>query len=440
MVLDKIGEGLRAALEKVTRAGLVDRAVVEELIKDIQRALLSGDVDVKLVFELTQKIKKRALDEKPQAGVTGREHIIKIVYDELVAFLGKKSDIKLNGKILLCGLFGSGKTTTAGKLARFCQKKGLRVGLICCDAFRPAAYEQLQQISEQLGVTFFGIKGEKDSAKILTEGLKKMADKDIIIIDSSGRNALNGEMIDEIKELNSISNADERLLVLPADIGQAAKVQSEEFQKALGITGVIITKLDGTAKGGGALTACAISGAPVKFIGTGEKMEAFEQFDPERFISRLLGLGDLQSLLEKAKESGAEESAKAIASGRFTLSEFYSQLEAMQKMGPLKSVLDSIPGFGNMKMPKETDLSKQEGKMKKWKYIIQSMTMQEKENPELMDGSRIKRIAKGSGVTEPDVRELLKAFEQSKKVMKMVSGGSKRGIMGKMMKRFKGFG
>lgn len=440
MVLDKIGEGLRAALDKVTRAGLVDRAVVEELVKDIQRALLAGDVDVKLVFELTQKIKKRALDEKPQAGMTGREHIIKIVYDELVAFLGKKSDIKLRGKILLCGLFGSGKTTTAGKLARFCQKKGLRIGLIACDAFRPAAYEQLQQISEQLGVTFFGIKGEKDSAKILSEGLKKMADKDIIIIDSSGRNALNREMIDEIKELNSISGADERLLVLPADIGQAAKVQAEEFQKALGITGVIITKLDGTAKGGGALTACAISGAPVKFIGTGEKMEAFEQFDPERFISRLLGLGDLQSLLEKAKESGVEESSKAIASGRFTLSEFFEQLEAMQKMGPLKSVLDSIPGFGNMKMPKEMDLGKQEGKMKKWKYIIQSMTKQEKENPETIDGSRIRRIAKGSGVTEPDVRELLKAFEQSKKVMKMVSGGSRRGLMGKMMKRFKGFG
>lgn len=440
MVLEKIGEGLRAALDKVTRAGLVDRAVVEELVKDIQRALLAGDVDVKLVFELTQKIKKRALDEKPQAGITAREHIIKIVYDELVAFLGKKPDIGLRGKILLCGLFGSGKTTTAGKLARFCQKKGLRVGLIACDAFRPAAYEQLQQISEQLGVTFFGIKGEKDSAKILAEGLKKMADKDIIIIDSSGRNALNREMIDEIKELNSISGADERLLVLPADIGQAAKVQAEEFQKALGITGVIITKLDGTAKGGGALTACAISGAPVKFIGTGEKMEAFEQFDPERFISRLLRLGDLQSLLEKAKESGAEESAKAIASGRFNLSEFYSQLEAMQKMGPLKSVLDSIPGFGNMKMPKEMDLGKQEGKMKKWKYIIQSMTTQEKENPELIDGSRIKRIAKGSGTAEPEVRELLKAFEQSKKVMKMVSVGGRRGLMGKMMKRFKGFG
>lgn len=440
MVLDKIGEGLRAALDKVTRAGLVDRAVVEELVKDIQRALLAGDVDVKLVFELTQKIKKRALDEKPQAGMTGREHIIKIVYDELVAFLGKKSDIKLRGKILLCGLFGSGKTTTAGKLARFCQKKGLRIGLIACDAFRPAAYEQLQQISEQLGVTFFGIKGEKDSAKILKEGLKKMADKDIIIIDSSGRNALNREMIDEIKELNSISGADERLLVLPADMGQAAKVQAEEFQKALGITGVIITKLDGTAKGGGALTACAISGAPVKFIGMGEKMDAFEQFDPERFISRLLGLGDLQSLLEKAKESGMEESTKAIASGKFTLSEFFEQLEAMQKMGPLKSVLDSIPGFGNMKMPKEMDLGKQEGKMKKWKYIIQSMTKQEKENPETIDGSRIRRMAKGSGATEPEVRELLKAFEQSKKVMKMVSGGSRRGLMGKMMKRFKGFG
>ncbi len=440
MVLEKIGEGLRAALDKITRAGMIDRSAIEELVKDIQRSLLAGDVDVKIVFELTQKIKKRALEEKPKAGTTAREHIVKIVYDELVAFLGGKSEMSLRGKILLCGLFGSGKTTTAGKLARFCQKKGLRVGLIACDAFRPAAYEQLQQIAEQLGVTFFGMKGEKDSSKILAEGLKRMADKDIVIIDSSGRNALNAEMIDEIKSLNLISNADERLLVLPADIGQAAKVQAEEFQKALRITGVVITKLDGTAKGGGALAACAISGAPVKFIGTGEKMEAFEQFDPERFISRLLGFGDLQSLLEKAKESGAEKSAKAIASGKFTMAEFFEQLEAMQKMGPLKSVLDSIPGFGAMKMPKGFDLGKQEGKMKKWKYVIQSMTKKEKENPELIDGSRIKRIAKGSGTAEAEVRELLKAFEQSKKVMKMVSGGSKRGMMGKMMKRFKGFG
>lgn len=440
MVLEKLGEGLRAALDKITRAGLVDRSVVEELVKDIQRTLLASDVDVKLVFELTQKIKKRALDEKPQAGMTAREHIIKIVYGELVSFVGRKADVKLRGKILLCGLFGSGKTTTAGKLAKFYQKKGLKVGLICCDAFRPAAYEQLQQIADQIGVPFFGIKGEKDSSKILHEGLKKIGEKDIIIIDSSGRDALDKEMIDEIKDLNTISAADERLLVLPADIGQAARAQAEEFQKALGITGVIITKLDGTAKGGGALTACAISGAPVKFIGVGEKIEAFEQFDPERFISRLVGFGDLQSLLEKAKESGAEESAKAIASGKFTLSEFYSQLEAMQKMGPLKSVLDSIPGFGMMKMPKEMDLGKQEGKMKKWKYIIQSMTKKEKESPDSIDGSRIRRIAKGSATTEAEVRELLKAFEQSKKVMKMVSGGGRRGVMGKMMKRFKGFG
>ncbi len=439
MVLDKIGEGLRAALDKVTRAGLVDRSTIEGLVKDIQRTLLAGDVDVKLVFELTQKIKKRALDEKPKAGMTAREQVVRIVYEELVSFVGGKSEAKLRGKILLCGLFGSGKTTTAGKLARFYRKKGLKVGLICCDAFRPAAYEQLQTLAEQIGVPFFGIRGEKDSAKILKEGMKKIGERDIIIIDSSGRDALDSGMIEEIKNLNSISAADERLLVLPADIGQAAREQSEEFQKALGITGVIITKLDGTAKGGGALTACAISGAPVKFIGTGEKLEAFEQFDPERFISRLVGFGDLQSLLEKAKESGAEESAKAIVSGKFTLSEFFEQLEAMQKMGPLKSVLDSIPGFGMMKMPKEFDLGKQEGKMKKWKYIIQSMTKKEKESPDLIDSPRIRRIAKGSGTSESEVRELLKAFEQSKKVMKMVSGG-KRGLMGKMMKRFKGFG
>ncbi len=437
MVLEKLGSGLKSAVRKLAGAGYIDKTVVDELVRDIQRSLLSSDVDVKLVFELTERIKKRSLEEKPKPGMTAKEHVIKVVYDELVKFVGVKSEIKLSGKILLCGLFGSGKTTTAAKLARFYSRKGLKVGLICCDAYRPAAFEQLQQLAEQVNVPFFGIKGESDSVKILEQGLKKFADRDIVIIDTSGRDALNKEMIDEIKLLNKTAEADERLLVLPADIGQAARQQAEEFQKALGITGVIITKLDGTAKAGGALTACCVSGAPVKFIGVGEKPDAFEQFDPERFISRLIGFGDLHSLIEKAKEAGIEDTAKNIMSGRFTLTEFYEQIKSMQKMGSLKSILESIPGMGMMKLPKEFDVAKQENKMKKWKYIIESMTPYERGEPSVINASRIRRIAKGSGTEESEVRELLKNYEQAKKLAKMF--GNKRGLFGKFAKKFKVF-
>ncbi len=437
-MLERLGSGLKAAIKKLAGASYIDKAVVEDVVRDIQRSLLLSDVDVKLVFELTEKIKKRSLEEKPKPGMTAKEHVIKVVYEELVNFVGVKPEIKLSGKVLLCGLFGSGKTTTAAKLARFYQKKGLKVGLICCDTFRPAAFEQLQQLAEQINIPFFGIKGEKESLNVLKEGLKEFSDRDIIIIDTSGRDALNKEMIDEIKMLNEMAEPEERLLVLPADIGQAARHQAEEFQKALDITGVIITKLDGTAKGGGALAACKVSGATVKFIGVGEKIEAFEVFNPERFISRLIGFGDLQSLIEKAKEVGADETAKNIMSGKFSLNEFYEQIEAIQKMGSLKSILGSIPGVGFLKMPKEFDIAKQEGKMKRWKYIMDSMTPKEREEPSLIDASRIKRIAKGSGVEESEVRELLKTYNQIKKMAKMF--GNKRGIFSRFAKHFKGFG
>jgi signal recognition particle subunit SRP54 len=443
-MLDKLGAGLKDALRKLAGAGYVDRAVVDELVKDIQRSLLAGDVDVKLVFQLTERIKDRALNEKPAAGSTPREHIVKVVYEELVRFVGQKAEIPLRPtKILLCGLFGSGKTTTAGKLAYFYQKKGLKPALLACDVVRPAAYEQLQQLSEQLHVPFYGEKGNKNAAQIAKNGLQKVK-ADVYIIDSSGRDALDSGMIAEIKEINAAAHPEEKILVIPADIGQAARPQAEAFQKALGITGVIITKLDGTAKAGGALTACATTGASVKWIGVGEKMDAFEPFEPDRFVSRLIGWGDIQSLVEKAKEAMGSEKGKEIAGrvmeGRFTMSDFYEQIKAMGKMGGLGSVMANMPGMGGMKMPKEFDVGKQEGKMKKWGYAIESMTNAERDDPAIIDASRVTRIAKGSGIPEAEIRELLKQYGQAKKMMKMMSGGGmKRGALAKLARRFKGF-
>lgn len=440
-MLEKLGSGLRDALRKIAKAGYVDKETVNELVKDIQRALLAGDVNVKLVFELTEKIKKRALEEKPQKGMTAREHIVKIVYDELVSLVGGKVEINLKpSRILLIGLFGSGKTTSIGKIAKFYQKKGLKSALIGCDVHRPAAMDQLEQIANQVNIPVYAPKDIKDPLKIAREGLEKFKKYDLLIFDSSGRDALDKELAEELKNLGEIVKPDEVLLTIPADLGQAAGPQAAEFKKLVGITGVLLTKMDGTARGGGALTACAITGAPVKFMGVGEKMDALEIFEPDRFISRLIGFGDLQSLLEKAKEAGFEkETAEKIMSGKFTINEFYEQIKGMQKMGSLKSMMDMIPGASMMKLPKGFDTNKQEEKMKKWKYIIESMSKQEKDNPDLIDPSRIKRIAKGSGTQESDVKELLKHYEQTKKMMKMVSsGGMKRGNMGKLLKMFKG--
>jgi signal recognition particle subunit SRP54 len=241
-----------------------------------------------------------------------------------------------------------------------------------------------------------------------------------------------------LKKIGEFAKPEEVLLTIPADLGQAAGEQAKGFKDLVGITGIFLTKMDGTARGGGAITSCAITGAPIKFIGTGEKLDAIEVFEPERFISRLIGFGDIQGLLEKAKEADIKkETVEKIATGKFTMNEFFEQLKSMQKMGSLKSVVGMMPGIP-AKLPKDVDLSKQEGKMKKWSYMIQSMTKKEKEDPQIIDASRVKRIAKGSGTNEAEVRELLKSYQQMKKMMKMFSG-KKRGIMGKLLKKFKGF-
>ncbi len=443
-MLEKLSSGLKAALRKIAKAGYIDKKTVDELTRDIQRTLLATDVDVKLVFQLTEAIKKRALEEKPAKGMTAREHVVNVVYEELVKFVGKEPEIMLKpGKILFIGLFGSGKTTSIGKLARFYQKKGLKPALIGCDVHRPAAMDQLKQIAEQLNVPYYISKETKDAVKIAKDGLDKLGKYDILIFDSSGRDALDQELADELKKLGETIKPDEVLLTIPADLGQAAGEQATEFNKLVGITGIFLTKLDGTARGGGAITACAITGSPVKFIGIGEKMDALETFDPERFISRLIGFGDLQSLIEKASEAiepkKAGELAEKFVEGKFTMDDFYEQLKSVGKMGSLQSVMEMIPGMSSMKLPKGMDMAKQEDKMKKWGYIIESMTKAERKDPEIIDASRIKRIAKGSGTQEPEIRELLKNFKQSKKMMKMFSGKSmKRGAMSKLAKKFKG--
>ncbi len=444
MVLEKLGESLKATLEKIANAVFLDDKLINELIKEIQRALLQSDVNVKLVFDLSNKIKKRALEEEIPKGLTKKEHAINIVYEELAIFLGGVGHkIEINKKpfkIMLVGLFGSGKTTTAAKLANFFKKRAGRIAMIQLDMWRPAAFKQLEQLGKQINVTVFGDEKEKDPVKIYKKFEKELTDFDLVIIDTAGRDALSDELIEELNKINKIVNADERLLVISADIGQAAEKQAIAFHDTCNVTGVIVTKMEGTAKGGGALSACSVTKAPVKFIGIGEKINDFEEFNPKGFVSRLLGMGDIEALLEKAKDAITEEEAgdmsKKILKGEFNLLDLYDQMQAMKKMGPLSKVMELIPGMGQLKMPKEL-LDVQEGKLEKWRYIMDSCTKKELEDPELISGERIDRIARGSGVPSKEIRELIKQYRQSKKMMKMFKGGNMKN-MEKLMKRMPG--
>ncbi len=440
MVLDSLGSSLKNTLKKLAQAVFVNDKLLDELVRDIQRALLQADVDVKLVFELTNKIKARAKDDKPPAGVTQREYLVTIVYQELVKFFGEeKKGITITKKkpfkIMMLGLYGSGKTTTIGKLAKYYQKRGHKVAVVGLDVHRPAASLQLQQLADQLKIPAFIDPKEKNALKVWKKYESKYPEFDILLVDTAGRDALDKDLIEEIEAVNKAVQADERLLVLSADIGQAARKQAQQFHDSCGVTGVIVTKLDGTAKGGGSLSACAATQSPIKFIGIGEKMEDLEEFNPVGFVGRLLGMGDIEALLEKAKEAMTEDQAedlgKKMMEGNFSLIDLHQQLTAMRKMGPLSKIMEMIPGMSKIQMPKEA-LQVQEEKIILWKYIIDSCTKKELEHPEVLTKNRIERIAKGSGVEVRDVRDLLKQYNQSKKFMKMMKGKNPE----KMMKQF----
>ncbi|MFQ5621553.1 MAG: signal recognition particle receptor subunit alpha [Candidatus Nanoarchaeia archaeon] len=445
MVLDALGGALKNSLQKLASAVFVDDKLINELVKDIQRALLQADVNVKLVLELSNKIKSRIKDEKTASGLTKKEHLINIVYEELVKFLGgEKTELKIDKKpytIMLLGLFGSGKTTAAGKLAKYYSNRGKKVCVVGLDTWRPAAMEQLEQNAKRVGIPAFVKKGEKDPVKIYEEFKDKYNDFDLVLVDTAGRDALNDELIDEISAIDSAVNADQKILVISADIGQTAQVQAQKFHDTCGVTGVIATKMDGTAKAGGALTACSVTDAPILFLGVGEGMDDLEQFNAKGFVGRLLGMGDLEALLEKAKlavsEDDAKDMQKKLMKGDFSLKDLYAQMEAMKKMGSMQKLMEMIPGMGKLQIPKDA-LNVQEDKMKKWKYIMDSCTPHELEHPEEINAKRIERIAKGAGQSMGVVRDLLKQHKQAKKMLKMMKGGSPDKMMKKMQKQMPG--
>jgi signal recognition particle subunit SRP54 len=439
MALERLGSSLTSALKKLFRASVIDEATVKELVRDIQRALLQSDVNVQLVLDISKRMEERALKEKVPPGISRREHVIKVVYEELTRFVGEKPvPIKIEpGKkqiLMLVGIQGSGKTTAAAKLGRYFQKKGLKPALVCADTYRPGAYAQLQQLAARINLPIYGDPKAKDAIKVVSEGLKQFSDKDLIIVDTSGRHKEEKDLIKEMKDLEKKIKPDEVMLVIDGTIGQQALLQAKAFHEATPIGAILVTKLDGSARGGGALSAVAATGAPIKFIGTGEKTEDVEPFIPSRFVGRLLGMGDLETLLEKVREAEIkvpEKKAKAILSGKFTLTDMYEQFEAFKRMGPFRKVLKMLPGM-SYDLP-EDKLNMAEANLEKWRVIIQSMRVEEKENPKVFSSSRIRRVARGSGTAEKDVKDLLKQYVMMRKMLKMFKRKKRLPFMGKGM-------
>ena len=448
-MLDSLKDNLRSALKKIVGASDVNEELINELCKDLQRALLSSDVNVKLVLEITKNLKERSLKESPPKGLSKKDHIISILYDELSKLLGysgesiknidkKKIDEKVisfnpnrQNTILMLGIQGSGKTTVVAKLARWLTRHGYRAGIIGADTWRPGALTQLKMNCHKINTTVYGEEENKNALEIVKNGLDFFKEQaiDIIIIDTAGRHKEEQSLLEEMRSIYSIVIPDHVFLVIDGTIGQQAFNQAKIFHENAKISGIIITKLDGTAKGGGAIAASAATGAKVLFIGTGERIDDLEQFSPTSFVGRLLGMGDIKALLEMARSleiQSDENQSKRLLSGKMTIEDFYSQMENMGKMG-FRNVIENLPGLSNF--VKEDHLDVLQQKMEKWRYIIQSFTKEEKRNPDLINESRRKRIARGAGLMEHDVKDLIKQYNNSKTMMKQAKGRQMHGLL-----------
>lgn len=451
-MFDNLRDGLRSALKKIVGASDINEELIDSLCKDVQRALLQSDVNVRLVLTITKNLKERAMKEQPPKGLSRKDHIVTILYGELARMLGYSGEVITTidkksvdddpgatrffkpGKqnvVLMLGIQGSGKTTVTAKLARWLTKHGYRVGVVGADTWRPGALTQLKMNCAKINVEVYGEEDSKDAVGIAKHGLEhfKPQDLDIVIIDTAGRHKEEAGLLQEMNDMYKAATPDLVLLIIDGTIGQQAFGQAEAFHKAAPVGGIIITKLDGTAKGGGALAASAATGAKVMFIGTGERIDDLEQFSPTRFVGRLLGMGDIKALLEMAKglEMQADENqAKRVLSGKMTIEDFYAQMEQVGKMG-FRNVIENMPGLSGM--VKEDQLDALQERMEKWRFIIQSMTADEKKDPDVINESRRKRIARGSGLPESEIKHMIQQYNNSKAMMKQSKGRQMQGLM-----------
>ena len=438
--IESLGQSLSQAMKKLLRLAVVDEKAVKELVRDLQRALLQSDVNVNLVLQMSQAVETRSLEEKLPPGISRREHVIKVLYEELTRFLGEEpARLAIEpGKthvMMLVGIQGTGKTTASVKLARFYQKRGMRPAIICADIYRPGAFDQLRQLAERVNVPVYGEPDSSNVLSIVKRGMQQFSGtkQDLIIVDTAGRHKDEGSLMAEMKELAKLVQPDEIILAIDASIGQAAMSQATAFNETTTIGSILVTKLDGTAKGGGALSAVAATHAKIKFIGTGEKIDDLEQFIPSSFVGRLLGLGDLKALVEKVRDAEIvvpQKQARAFLEGKFTLKDMYNQMVAVRKMGPLKKLMGMVPGGINVP---DDAMETAEHKLDSWRVIIQSMTKKEIEEPKLIDSSRARRIARGSGTSDKEVKEMINQYFMVKKMMKtMKRRGAALGRGGKL--------
>ena len=438
-MFDNLSDRLERSFKILKGEGKISEINIAETLKEIRRALLDADVSYKVAKEFCDRVKQKAIGANVLTAVKPQQMMVKIVHDELAGFMGSEhTEINLKNTpavVLVAGLNGSGKTTFSGKLALWLKsKKGRKVLLAACDTFRPAAIGQLKTLGAQVGVTVYSEEGEKDPVKVARNAVQyaRTEGYNVVVVDTAGRLVVDQELMDEISLLHSSLKPDETLFVVDAMTGQDAVESAKAFNAAIDYDGVVLTKMDGDTRGGAALSIKAVTGKPIKFVSTGEKMEALDVFYPTRVADRILGMGDVVSLVEKAQEQFDEKQArelhKKIARNQFTLNDFYDQLKQVQKMGSAKDLMGMLPGMD--KALKDVDIP--EDAFKPTEAIIQSMTPYEKDHPECINGSRRQRIAKGSGTSLADVNKLLKQFEQTRKMMKMAMDGSLR-------QRMKGF-
>lgn len=430
-MFENLSEKLERSLKNLKGEGKITEINISETLKEVRRALLDADVSYKVAKEFCDNVKKKAIGSNVLTAVKPQQMMVKIVHDELTEFMGSESSsINLKGSpavVLVAGLNGSGKTTFSGKLALYLKKKGSKVLLAACDTFRPAAIEQLKTLAEGIGINVFSIEGEKDPVKVANAAISqaRVEGYNVVIVDTAGRLAVDEELMQEIRTMHQAVKPSETLFVVDAMTGQDAVLSTKAFNEAIDYDGVVLTKMDGDTRGGAALSVKAVSGKPIKFVSTGEKMEALDVFYPSRVADRILGMGDVVSLVEKAQEQYDEKQAremkKKIAKGRFNFNDFYDQIQQVRKMGDIKDLAGMIPGMD--RAIKDVDIDNDKA-FKGTEAIIKSMTLYEREHPECLNGSRRRRIAMGSGTTIADVNKLIKQFENSQKMMKMAMDGS----------------
>ena len=442
-MFESLTEKLTGALRNLRGVGQLSEANMADALKEVRAALLAADVHFKVAREFIDRVQLQCLGQQVLKSVTPGQQIVKIIHDELVKLLGEGATELLPKrplKVLLVGLHGSGKTTSTAKLGKLLKKKGARPFVVACDVHRPAAIDQLEILAKQEELGFYGDRESKDVTAIAARGLDLALQQnaDVILFDTAGRLQIDHDLIEEVKRLHAKVQPDEVLLVADGALGQEAVNVAKAFHDALSLTGLILTKLDGDARGGAALSIKSVTGVPIKFIGVGEKTADFEIFYPERLASRILGMGDVVSLVEKAQEhidqKDAERMAEKMRKADFNLEDFLAQMQQVKKMGSMQSIMGMMPGMSGAQLPDDA-----EGQMKRTEAIIQSMTIQERRKPGILNGNRRIRIAKGAGVKVLEVNQLIKQFEQMQKLMKMMKGGNQKKLM-RQMEAMKGRG